>query len=111
MLQPVMTVPSAVSSAAPTLKCEKAASACSRARRAAADQIDVAGAVAAARRGPSRRSCLARRSPSARPMSLDAAVEAGAAIGFDARAAVVEQQAQRIVAAATPLTTCVTRAI
>src|SRR5438034_6551014 len=34
MLQPVMTRPSMVSSAAPTLKCEYAAQACSRARRA-----------------------------------------------------------------------------
>src|SRR5438105_8730077 len=33
-LQPVITAPSAVSSAAPTLNCEKVATACSRARRA-----------------------------------------------------------------------------
>src|SRR5690349_24756013 len=36
MLQPVTIVPSAVSRAAPTLKCEKSAYACSRAARAAA---------------------------------------------------------------------------
>src|ERR1051325_8936126 len=36
MLQPVTMVPSEVSSAAPTLKCEKSAHACSRAARAAA---------------------------------------------------------------------------
>src|SRR5262245_61001626 len=35
-LQPVTIVPSSVSSAAPTLKCEYGATACSRARRAAA---------------------------------------------------------------------------
>src|SRR5689334_4461937 len=35
MLQPVITWPSAVSSAAPTLKCEKSACACSLARLAA----------------------------------------------------------------------------
>src|ERR1041384_7515219 len=36
MLQPVTMAPSIVSSAAPTLKCEKSAQACSRAARAAA---------------------------------------------------------------------------
>src|SRR6187401_1289564 len=36
MLHPLMTTPSLVSSAAPTLKCEKSACANSRARRAAA---------------------------------------------------------------------------
>src|ERR1051325_1275440 len=36
MLQPVTMAPSLVSSAAPTLKCEKSAHACSRAARAAA---------------------------------------------------------------------------
>ena len=48
MLQPVKTVPSAVSSAAPTLNRENAASACSRARRAAATRSTPSGAIAQA---------------------------------------------------------------
>src|SRR5258708_2926201 len=68
MLQPVKTVPSPVSSAAPTLNRENAASAYSRARRAAAT-MSISPGLPRSRRGPIRRSMLARRSPSGRPTS------------------------------------------
>ena len=92
MLQPVMTVPSAVSSAAPTLKCEKAASACSRARRAAADEIDLAGRIA--QRGAARAADRGlRRSPSARPTSLTRRSKPVRRSASMLRAPIVEQQA------------------
>jgi hypothetical protein len=72
MLQPVMMAPSPASSAAPTLKCENAASAFSRARRDAAF-ADTAVALGAAG-------------------VLHPAIEAGAAIRFDPGTAIVEHQ-------------------
>ena len=97
MLQPVMTVPSAGLERGADLEVrERGVGVLARAARGG-DQIDLARRDRAARRGPSRRSAPPRRSPSgaARRSSMPA-IEAGAAIGFDARAAIVEQQPRRI---------------
>src|SRR5438270_7493558 len=61
MLQPVTTVPSAVSSAAPTLKCENAAEACSRARRAAATSSACVGRPPGGRRSETANDPLQQR--------------------------------------------------
>jgi hypothetical protein len=93
MLQPVKTAPSPVSSAAPTLKCENAASACSRARRAAA----IRSISPAAPRVTWAQPAIALPPiPSGRPTPFDRVLSCGGDPGRRCPVAVVEQQPRRI---------------
>ena len=98
MLQPVTIVPSAVSSAAPTLKLREAPRPHARGRVGRRSTRSTSPARSRSRRGPSRRSLLPAIAFGPTQFD-DPAIEAGAAVGLDARAALVEHQADGILAA------------